>query len=133
MFISIKEYFEKMINLGYVPSSMTIENAEQLLKQVNDFLTYLFKEKLLPTDYKIEMSSGWRPEAFNKKIGGAPMSKHITGNAIDFSGVDLVKLAEKDVKLLEMFNLYAESSFDSKNHTHFQNLPPKSNNRIFRA
>ena len=133
---TVPKYFLKMINMGYVPSISTMDNAEALIKRVNHFIADLFRKGILPLNYHIHVSSGWRSESYNLRIGGARFSNHVTGHAIDIRGSEIILACEKDPALLEAFGLYAEASTDTKGGggwTHLQDLPPKSGKRIFRA
>lgn len=42
----------------------------------------------------LKVTSGYRCEAHNQAVGGAPKSQHVLGNAADVSGYDLDKLYE---------------------------------------
>lgn len=137
MYFSTQEYFDKMIKMGSIPSLQIQDNAEAFLKKINVFLEYLFQEKLLPEDYKIILNSGWRTSAYNEEIHGAPGSNHCIGRAIDIHGCEIINICTKDPSVLEKFELYAESNFDTcrdgEGWTHLQDVSPRSDNRIFRA
>lgn len=134
MFFSNPQYFLEMINKGFVPSLVTQDNAKALINTMNDFITYLYNNKFLPATSKVTMSGGWRSESYNKTVlNAAPNSLHIVGRAIDVSTTELALICEKHPHVLEMFGLYMESSLDSRDHTHLQNVPPHSGERIYRA
>lgn len=57
-------------------------NAMELLKKVNSLIHDI--KKLRP-GLDFQMTSGWRPAAYNVKIGGALRSRHIIAQAIDFN------------------------------------------------
>jgi hypothetical protein len=106
-------------------------NAEVLLKYVNDI------NDTLKLGIK-EVRSGFRPPVYNKKVGGANRSKHITGEAIDVPDPhqELAKILTDDI--LEEFNLYIEHPDYTKGKNknggwiHFQAVPPKSGTRRFK-
>lgn len=136
VYVTENEYFAHMISMGFVPSFGVQVNSEKFLLQVNNMLTYIFQNKLFPLNFKPILSSGWRSEAWNKQIGGAPLSSHVTGQAADFSSTSLCKFLEGNVYILEKFDLYLESSVDTSvgnGHTHLQSIKTKSGFRVFRA
>jgi hypothetical protein len=76
--ISLKDYWQGRDDT--YPADFTSEivsNAQDLLARVNQLLTRL--------DVDTYVTSGWRPAAYNKKIGGAPNSYHISAKAIDLA------------------------------------------------
>lgn len=141
IYFSGPDYFKEMISLGYVPSHATNDNAEDLLKAVNLFLSYLFRQIVLPEKYEIVLTSGWRSIPYNEDLikrgyRASKTSYHCVGRAIDIKGQEIIKACEKDNSLLERFGLYGESSLDTAERggwSHVQNLPPRSGHRIFRA
>lgn len=63
------------------PEEYTLDvrsNAENLLKRVNNLLEAL-------KFGRVEITSGWRPLAINRKVGGAKRSLHSTGRAVDIA------------------------------------------------
>jgi len=103
------------------------ENAKKLLQKVN---ALLFELKITT----IKISSGWRPETLNAKVGGAKKSNHITGCAIDLSdpNEELDNLFQKNLKILEKYGLYLEHPDSTKGWSHLQFVAPKSGNRVFK-
>jgi hypothetical protein len=45
-------------------------------------------------DKKLTITNGYRCPSHNKKVGGAPLSQHQAGNAIDIASFDLLALYE---------------------------------------
>lgn len=78
----------------------------------------------------IHITSGYRCEAQNKKIGGAKNSNHVKGNAIDI--VRTVGLEEFIMKNLEILDIYIEDKVYSPTWIHIQINPPKSGKRMFK-
>ena len=74
------------------------ENAKKLLVNVNAFLNELEIKS-------VSVSSGWRPPAINKKVGGAAKSNHTLGKAVDLKDAD-GKLKEKVLENLELLKKY---------------------------
>jgi hypothetical protein len=67
----------------------------------------------------IHVTSGFRCEKQNKKIGGSPKSNHCKGTAID-------------LKNLEHLDFYIEDLAYTRNWIHIQINPPKSGKRMFK-
>lgn len=112
------------------PKDLTPEieaNAKKLLEKVNAVLHEL-------NVTIIAVSSGWRPETLNAKVGGAKKSNHITGCAIDLSDPhgELDDKFMKNLKVLEKHGLYLEHPDATKGWSHLQNVAPKSGNRVFK-
>lgn len=83
----------------------------------------------------MQVTSGYRPEAYNIKIGGSKRSSHITGQAIDIyapQGSHLKSWIKKNIKLMEKLGFYFEDFAYTKNWVHFTTRPPKSGRRFFK-
>lgn len=78
----------------------------------------------------IHISSGFRCEKQNKKIGGSAKSNHCSGLAIDVVRTD--SLEDFIVKNLETLNIYIEDLKSTPTWIHIQIVPPKSGKRIFK-
>lgn len=100
--------------------------ATDLLAKVNSLLSILNIEKA-------DVSSGWRPSAVNKSVGGAKASNHLTGHAVDLADPDkrLSKIILGNVDVLEECELWLESPEYTKTWIHLQSKPPKSGKLIF--
>lgn len=87
-YISLQEYLKHALNPAYKAECGTEvrDNAVQLLSLVNNLLMELISKGLITEIPKI--TSGWRPAAYNKQIGGSKNSKHIKGLAVDLLDVD---------------------------------------------
>lgn len=98
--------------------------ASVLLGRVNNLLEFLNYK-----DGTLQISSGFRTQAINKKSGGAPNSGHCLGKAIDIkdsSGL-LKKQITKD--MLIQFDLYMEHPLHTPTWCHLDIT--KRINRIF--
>lgn len=72
---------ELLMNQTELPSLEVLINLCMVANRLQAFRDTVFKAE-------ITISSAWRSEAYNKKIGGEPMSKHILGQAVDFNVKD---------------------------------------------
>ena len=112
-------------------------NAEKTVLLVNALLAVLETEGIPleahPNTLSI-VSSGWRPPQINNQVKGAAVrSKHMTGEACDLYDPDgLIDsyLLEHPEPLIAL-GLYVEHPSCTKNWSHVQVVPPKSNNRFF--
>lgn len=78
------------------------------------------------------VSSGYRSPAQNQAAGGAKKSNHMLCAAVDIK--DDGKLKDwilKNVKLLEIVELWMEDFSATPTWLHFQIFPPKSGKRFF--
>lgn len=102
------------------------EAADALLLKVNALL------RALPHD-DTRVTSGWRPEPINRKVGGAAKSHHTTGHAVDLADPtgELARAIVRNQQLLVELGLYLESPNHTKGWVHLQDVPPKSGNRVF--
>jgi hypothetical protein len=98
-------------------------NMANLLSRVNHLIATL----------KIEarVTSGYRPTALNKTIGGAKMSTHTVCAGIDLSDRDgsLGRLLRANSRLLEEYGLWLENPDFTKGWVHLDTKTRK--NRIF--
>jgi hypothetical protein len=78
----------------------------------------------------INISSGYRCEKQNKKIGGSPKSNHVTGKAIDV--VRTSELEKFILANLETLDIYIEDLASTPTWIHIQITPPKSGKRTFK-
>lgn len=72
---------------SYVINSAVLEGLEKLRNIINK---------------PIYITSGYRSETYNKKVGGAKDSQHVKGNAIDFS--------IKGMSSLEIYNILRQNN-----------------------
>lgn len=86
------------------------------------------------------ISSGYRPQSYNKAIGGSANSKHCFCQAIDLWDPDMVlgRWCLDNVRVLEEIGLWMESLVRThasedrlKRWVHLQTIAPKSGNRVF--
>lgn len=81
-----------------------------------------------------EVLSGYRPAEINAKVkGAAPMSKHITCEAVDLADKDgrLAKWCMDNLPWLSAIGLWMEHPTYTKGWVHLQTTAPKSGNRVF--
>jgi hypothetical protein len=105
-----------LFNLGFQAL-----NAADLLSSVNWLLGHLQIDAVV--------SSGYRPSAINKTVGGAKMSTHTVCAGVDLVGNDLAKLLFKRQDLLEKCGLYLEHPDHTPKWTHLD--LKKRKNRVF--
>ena len=95
---------------GNIPSHVAIEN----LKRLCEWLEHLRAQyNLLYSDgsHPIIINSGYRSEAVNRKVGGAPNSNHLTGCAVDIKVFGIEEALRYAVILLNYADL-ADEKFD---------------------
>jgi hypothetical protein len=78
----------------------------------------------------IHITSGFRCEKHNKKIGGSKNSNHVKGLAIDV--LRLKELTDFILKNLETLDMYIEDPAVTVSWIHISPVPPKSGKRIFK-
>ena len=89
---------------GNIPSHVAIEN----LKRLCEWLEHLRAQyNLLYGDgsHPIIINSGYRSEAVNKIVGGAPNSNHLAGCAVDIKVSDAIQVMRYGVILADYANL----------------------------
>jgi uncharacterized protein YcbK (DUF882 family) len=98
-------------------------NMADLLSRVNHLIA-TFK-------ISTRVTSGYRPSAINKNIGGAKMSTHTVCAGIDLLDTqgEIGKMLKSNVKILEEYGLYLESPDHTKGWIHLDTKARK--NRIF--
>lgn len=108
------------------PLSTELEhNLQQLLTAINHFRSIYGKPMVV--------SSGYRPGYYNRNVGGANNSSHITCEACDFHDVggDLDYFCVMNQAVLEQCGLYLESPARTINWCHLTIRPPHSGKRVF--
>lgn len=88
-------------------------------------------QKILQHPFTI--SSGFRSEEHNKRVGGSETSLHKLFAAVDILDPDswIAKILVEKSFLLEELDLYMEHPKYTKGYVHLQIFPPKSRRRIF--
>ena len=89
---------------GNIPSHVAIEN----LKRLCEWLEHLRAQyNLLYSNgsHPIIINSGYRSEAVNKKVGGAPNSNHLSECAVDIKVSDAIQVMRYGVILADYANL----------------------------
>jgi hypothetical protein len=107
------------------------QNAADLITRVNMLLKEL---KVTST----RVASGWRPREINQRIGGAPRSYHITGQAVDLrdnEGQDFSKIIMSNKHLLHRYQLWLENPSFTRGNTNWVHLDigtrPEKDLRMF--
>jgi hypothetical protein len=128
--ITLKEYLMDR-DESYTLSEECLRNAADLLCRVNWLLGRL--------NIHTKVTSGWRPEEINKKVGGASKSAHTTCMAIDILDPfgKTATLILSRLELLEEVGLFLESPLYTKKESngsitqwvHLQSKETKS--RVF--
>lgn len=67
-----------LINQTDKPKETVLANLQKAAS-----LLEVYRKKYLK-NLKIRITSAWRSDSYNKKIGGAPSSYHVLGMAVDF-------------------------------------------------
>ena len=68
---------------GNIPSHVAIENLKNLCENWLEDLRYSHNTLYGDKDEPIIITSGYRSPEVNKRVGGSPMSNHLTGCAVD--------------------------------------------------
>jgi hypothetical protein len=107
------------------------QNAADLLTRVNMLLREL---KVTST----RIASGWRPREINQRIGGAPRSYHITGQAVDLrdnDAQDFSQIVISNKHLLHRYQLWMENPSFTRGNTNWVHLDigtrPEKDLRVF--
>ena len=66
-----------------IPSHVAIENLKNLCENWLEDLRYSHNTLYGDKDEPIIITSGYRSPEVNKRVGGSPMSNHLTGCAVD--------------------------------------------------
>lgn len=103
------------------------KNLQILCDKVNHFLHKVGVSSII-------VNSGWRPVAYNLKVGGSAKSRHCLGQAVDLADKDnkLKTLVAANIELCRSLDLSMEHASDAPSWCHLQFPPPKSGNIIFR-
>lgn len=101
-------------------------NLEVLLERLNEFRRLYGKS--------MEVSSGYRPAAINKRLRGATNSAHLHCQAADFRDHNqaIRKFILENPSVLEACDLYCEDFKYTKTWVHLQSRPTRSGKRIFK-
>ena len=129
--ISVSDYFKQFRDSKEITDDVR-KNASVLISKVSMLLS------MIP--YETTITSGFRPQSYNKKIGGSPNSHHCYGRAVDLWDPEMVvgKWAQSNIQFLLEHGLYMESlcvthasEKPSGRWVHFQTVAPKSGSQIF--
>lgn len=129
--ITASKYFERFKDSPEVTEHVR-KNADKLLGKICTLLS------LIPIE--AEISSGFRTQKYNEKIGGSKNSAHCTGEAIDLKDPDKVigLWAQSNIGYLRDNGLYMEtltithkSQRPEGRWCHLTVRSPRSGNTIF--
>lgn len=129
--ITVSDYFKQFRDSKEITDEIR-KNASVLVSKVSMLLS------LIP--YETTITSGFRPQSYNKKIGGSPNSHHCYGRAIDLWDPEKIigKWAQSNISYLIEHGLFVESlcvthasEKPSGRWCHFQIVAPKSGSQIF--
>lgn len=144
--ITAEDYFGKMSRLnGELPSEIVRANADELLRRANGLLAAVAEREPDDCVTNPRVNSGWRSSGYNQITpGAAPLSRHITGEAIDAADpegvIDTILYEDwkrctadglEDRCLLAKYGLYMEHPAATKGWCHLQSAAPRSGNRVF--
>ncbi len=130
--ISIKELlheasYNKDDRNEVVPAEgQILTNALILVRRVNALLAHWGD--------KVYVSSGYRPQAYNKRAGGAANSAHMTCEAVDLRDAEgkLAAFIKEQAWLLQKYDLYMEDPAATPTWCHLQTRKTKSGARVFK-
>jgi hypothetical protein len=125
LLVTPEEYFKNHPLKDVTPTMWF--NAIELLVKINT----LREELGIP----FVVTSGYRPLAHNKTIGGSTNSNHIQCAAIDIRDADgriFAAMTANNNALLEKYDLYAECRSATPNWCHLATKPPRSKLRVFK-
>jgi hypothetical protein len=130
--IQASDYFRQFKDHKEITDQIK-KNADKLIARVGVLLS------LIPIEKPV-ITSGFRPQSYNKKIGGSPNSHHCFGNAIDIWDPDK-KISEwclHNIEYLKENSIFIEnpevtckSEDRMRRWVHFQQVAPKSGNQVF--
>ena len=86
---------------GNIPSHVHIENLKRLCGWL-EMLRSEWNQRYGEGDDPIIINSGYRSEAVNKAVGGAPNSNHLTGCAVDIHVTGMEQLIRYAAILLDI-------------------------------
>ena len=117
--ILLKEYIK-----NHPTNDINWDNCTILLSKIN-IIRYLYNKPMYVT-------SGYRPEAYNVKIGGSKSSAHIDCLAIDIKDDGFIKnWIKKNIPLIERLGFYFEDFAYTAEWVHFTIRKPNSGKRFF--
>lgn len=101
------------------------ENVDKLCNAVNQLIDKF--------NISLTVTSGYRSPEYNKDIGGATMSNHMLGLAVDFSDTNGLfwQYCLNNLKLAKQLGLYFEDRRWTPTWVHIQLKAPRSGKRIF--
>ena len=86
---------------GNIPSHVHIENLKRLCEWL-EMLRSEWNKRYGEGNNPIIINSGYRSEAVNKAVGGAPSSNHLTGCAVDIHVTGIEQLVRYAAILLDI-------------------------------
>lgn len=132
--ITLDDYLKHWrVNYGHIRVDLATEltddirlEAQTTVDRANALLAEFGEDR--------DITSGWRPEAVNRKVPGAALrSKHTQGMAVDLGDPDgdLDDWCSEHLDVLERIGLWQEHPASTKGWCHLQTVAPKSGKRVF--
>ncbi len=106
-------------------TTLVRQNAADLADRVSRLLDALGR--------KAAISSGFRTLSANRSVGGAQVSAHCTGEAVDLADTDggLGRTILARIDLLDAYDLYLENPAYTRGWVHLQSRKTASGRRVF--
>ena len=124
---------DQLLNGHHLNPAYIHEYDAEVKKNLNELLTKLNSLLQALNITNVKVTSGWRPQAYNLKIGGARRSRHIIGQAVDLSDRD-GKIKAKIMANLHELKKRGMSMEDGRytpTWCHLQFPPPRSGRTVF--
>ncbi|MBR2150995.1 MAG: DUF882 domain-containing protein [Prevotella sp.] len=126
---TLAELCKTKVNLRNVPNEEQVENLKRLcgwLEQLRRRWNNLYGEG----DDPIVINSGFRSPEVNKAVGGATLSNHLTGCAVDIRCVGIEQALRYAVILLDISDMnredYDELLIEQKAHSYWIHFAVKA-------
>lgn len=135
--ISITQYFMgRDVEYRLELTDQLRRNADTTVAKANLLLNRALNDRVYLTlnANKSFVRSGWRPAVINHNTpNAAPMSKHMTCEAIDIEDIDgeLDNWCVDHLDVLEEIGLWMEHPSMTKTYCHLQTKSPRSGKRVF--
>ena len=104
---SLAELCKTSVNIENVPNEAQVENLKRLCKWMEK-LRKRWNDLYGEGDDPIVINSGFRSPAVNKAVGGATMSNHLTGCAVDIRCIGIEQALRYAAILLDISDLNKE-------------------------
>jgi len=135
--ITVRQYYmNRDIEFRMELTDELRRNAETTVARANTLLNHALNDRvyLIMNSQKSFVRSGWRPPVINRATANsAPLSKHMTCEAIDIEDIEgeLDEWCMEHLSILEEVGLWLEHPSATKSWCHLQTKPPRSGKRVF--